>query len=290
MTSILVATDFSESAHRAILRAIRLGEEHRAPVEILHVVEDLPQGDATLSAGRLDEIDKALKKLSADLVARDVAIRCHIDQGKDFVAIIRRARQLPAELIVIGAHGKLSLKDEVFGTTGQKLARKADTALLVVKKPARSAYQRILAATDFSAASRQALELAMHLAPQADIDLLHVYGGWGESRLSMAGAGPQDRNAYRLQMEKSAAAMLQDWVAQIEPNERRLDLLIRQGHPANLISHLATERQADLVVMGTTGQSGLPYILLGSVAEKTLHTVPCDTLIVRPQGFRFELP
>lgn len=254
------------------------------------MVEDLPPGDSTFSTGRLDEIDKALRELAGGLVAGGIPLRYHIDKGKDFVAIIRRSRQLHANLIVIGAHGKLSLKDEVLGTTGQKLARKADIPLLVVKKPAQSSYRRILAATDFSAASRQALEFAMNVAPDADIDLLHVYGVWGESRLSMAGAGPRDRNAYRLQVEKSDSATLQGWTEQIKLNGRKPVLHVRQGHPANLISQMATERQADLVVMGTTGQSGLPYILLGSVAEKVLRIVPCDTLIVRPQGFRFELP
>ena len=237
-----------------------------------------------------DEGDKALREISVALAAGDIPLRCHIDHGKDFVAIIRRSRQLQANLIVIGAHGKLSLKDEVFGTTGQKLARKADTPLLVVKKPVQNSYRRILAATDFSAASLQALQFAVSVAPEADIDLLHVYGLWGENRLSMAGAGPQDRSAYRLRIEESASATLQDWVEQIDLKGRKPVLHVRQGNPANLISQLATERQADLVVMGTTGQSGLPYILLGSVAEKVLHTVPCDTLIVRPQGFRFELP
>jgi universal stress protein E len=57
-----------------------------------------------------------------------------------------------------------------------------------------------------------------------------------------------------------------------------------------VIAQLAAGRQAELVAMGTTGRSGLPYILIGSVAEKTLPAVPCDILVVRPHGFHFELP
>jgi nucleotide-binding universal stress UspA family protein len=148
----------------------------------------------------------------------------------------------------------------------------------------------MLVATDFSTASRQALDVAMKVAPQAGIDLLHVYGIWGESRLSMAGAGPQDRCDYRRQVEDSAAAMMREWSAGLDLQGRQFSPHVRQGHPATVITQVAGERQADLVVMGTTGRSGLPYILLGSVAEQVLHSVPCDTLIVRPQGFRFELP
>jgi nucleotide-binding universal stress UspA family protein len=76
----------------------------------------------------------------------------------------------------------------------------------------------------------------------------------------------------------------------IDLKGRQINLQIRQGHPDTVITQKAGERQADLVVLGTTGRSGLPYLLLGSVAEKVLHMVPCDALVVKPQGFRFELP
>lgn len=290
LAAILVATDFSAPAQLAIRRAVRLGEEHRATLEILHVLEEVPPGELTRAGETLETAEKGLAEVAAKLVPKEVASRCQIETGKDFVAIIRCARQARADLIVIGAHGDHRLKDDVFGTTAQKLARKASIPLLVVKQPAQAPYRRILAATDFSAASRQALEVALHIAPQAEIDLLHVYGTWGENRLSMAGGGPQDRMNYRRQMESSTSKRLQDWLEHIDLRGRHTNLHIRQGHPATVISEMASERQSELVVMGTTGRSGLPYILLGSVAEKVLPAVRCDALVVKPQGSRFELP
>ena len=290
ITAILVATDFSASSQLAIRRAAQLGQEHQAMLEILHVVEEPPPGEEILPVESLALAEKKLAETASQFIPDDVMRRYLVASGKDFVAIIRCARQAQADLIIIGAHGEHTLKDDVFGTTAQKLARKASIPLLVVKQPAQAPYRRILAATDFSEASRRVLETALKVAPQAEIDLLHVCHVWGESRLTMAGASPQERSAYRLQVEKSASAMLGDWVEQIDLNGRRPDLHVRQGHPANLISHMASERQADLVVMGTTGRSVLPYILLGSVAEKVLHSVPCDILVARQKGFRFELP
>lgn len=290
ITAILVATDFSTAAQLAICRAAQLGQEHQARLEILHVIEDPLLGEGIPAIETLASAENKLAEIAVQLLPENVLRRSQVATGKDFVAIIRCARQAQASLIVIGAHGEHTLRDDVFGPTALKLARKASIPLLVVKQPAPAPYRRILAATDFSEASRRALEVALNVAPQAEIDLLHGYGIWGESRLSMAGAGPQERINYRRQVESSVSTRLQEWLALINLSGRHIDLHIREGHPATLITQLAVEFKSDLVAMGTTGRSGLPYILLGSVAEKVLHTVSCDTLVVRPPGFRFELP
>lgn len=290
IAAILVATDFSEAAQLAIQRAAQLGQEHHADLEILHVVEELPPEEECQPSETLDAAKRELAKLATTIVSAGGLSRQKVEQGKDFVAIIHRARQIQAGLIVIGAHGDHAPSSSFFGTTAQKLARKSSIPLLVVKQSPQLPYRRLLVATDLSTASRQAMEFAMTVAPQAEIDLLHVHQFWGESRLSLAGAGPEDRSRYRLQYEASVSTMLKEWLEEIDLGGRRVDLHVRQGNPALVISHLAAEREADLVVMGTTGRSGLPYILLGSVAEKVMQIVPCDALVVRPQGFRFVLP
>lgn len=290
ITAILVATDFSEAAQLAIRRAAQLGQEHHAVLEILHVVEEMPPEEESQATEMFDSAKTELAKLAKTFVPAGVVSRQQVERGKDFVAIIHRARQIQAGLIVIGAHGDHAPSSSFFGTTALKLARKASIPLLVVKQSSPAHYRRMLVATDLSSASRQAMEIAMTVAPQAEIDLLHVHRIWGESRLSMAGAGPKDRINYLRQVESTVATMLQEWLEGIDLKGRQFNLHIRQGHPATVITQIARERQADLVVMGTTGRAGLPYLLLGSVAEKVLHTIPCDTLVVRPQGFRFELP
>lgn len=290
LTAILAATDFSATAQLAMHRAVHLGQEHHVEVEFLHVVEELPPEEAFLPTESFDAAKRELEQLAAAIVPPGGLSRQQVEKGKDFVAIIQRARQIRADLIVVGACSDHPPSGSSFGTTAQKLARKSSLPLLVVKQPYSSPYRRLLVATDLSLASRQAMEVAMTVAPQAEIDLLHVHRFWGESRLSLAGAGPEDRTHYRRQFETSVAGMVQEWLGKIDLGGRRVDLHVRQGNPAAVISHLAAEREADLVVMGTTGRSGLPYLLLGSVAETVLHTVPCDTLIVRPQGYRFELP
>lgn len=290
LATILAATDFSGMSRLAIRRAVRLAQEHGADLELLHVIEELPAEEEfplerAIAAARVELAAEVAEEVPAGLNCHHLA-----ELGKDFVAIIRRARQLPAGLIVVGAHGRHSLLDYLVGTTVEKLARKAGLPLLVVKQAPLQPYRRLLLATDFSAASQQALEVAMTIAPQAEIELLHVYGIWGEGRLTMAGATADVVENYRHRAKASCEGLLQEWLAGIDLGGRRVERHLLQGHPPTTIAQLAAERQADLVVIGTAGRSGLPYILLGSVAEQTLRATPCDTLVVRPREFHFELP
>ena len=63
-----------------------------------------------------------------------------------------------------------------------------------------------------------------------------------------------------------------------------------EGQAAAAIVHQAKHVQADMIVIGTHGRSGLPHILLGSVAEKVVRMASCAVLTIRPEAFQFELP
>ena len=58
---------------------------------------------------------------------------------------------------------------------------------------------------------------------------------------------------------------------------------IRFDLPANGIAQLASDLDADLVVVGTHGREGVARLLLGSVSEAVLHLAPCPVLIMRPK-------
>ena len=57
--------------------------------------------------------------------------------------------------------------------------------------------------------------------------------------------------------------------------------LIERGHPVEVITRLAAEREMDLIVIGSRGLSGVEAFLLGSVSEGVLHHAHCPVLLVR---------
>ncbi|HSN18527.1 MAG TPA: universal stress protein, partial [Gammaproteobacteria bacterium] len=64
---------------------------------------------------------------------------------------------------------------------------------------------------------------------------------------------------------------------------------VLDGQAAQRISDFASDRHADLVVMGSVYRTGLRRLFLGSTAEGVFDTLPCDVLLLKPAGFAEEL-
>jgi universal stress protein A len=135
--------------------------------------------------------------------------------------------------------------------------------------------KKILFPTDFSHTGDAALELATSLARQrgATLMIVHVeeppaaYGG-GEMYYGMPDPATED-------LEK----MLSEIVPtdpQV-PHEHRLIT----GDPAIAIARLAEQEDAELIVMGTHGRTGLLRLLMGSVAEAVVRRAPCPVLTLK---------
>jgi nucleotide-binding universal stress UspA family protein len=95
----------------------------------------------------------------------------------------------------------------------------------------------------------------------------------------LAGPAPTQPTVVRRDLSEDALTRLRDMV----PDAFRevWNVETASGNPADAIVRLAQDRQADLIVMGTHGRTGLQHVLLGSVAEKVVRLAPCPVLTVR---------
>jgi nucleotide-binding universal stress UspA family protein len=282
---VLVATDFSDRSRLAVSRAMVLCREHGAHLEILHVIEELPPPDHLSMDQYMEKVREQLNGEAAQAISQEIPCHVQCERGKGLNSIIRNARKVAADLIVIGAHGQHLLLDKLLGTTADNLIRQAEIPVLVVKQAAQTDYGRVLVPTDFSDESRKALHAAGSLAPAASVDLLHVYGVEGEGQLSMAQAGEEARKRYRQRTEIWAMMSMDEWRQGVNLDQDSVKQHVRKGYAPSAIIQFAAEQQHDLVAMGTHGSSGLSRFLLGSVTESTLRTVHSDVLIV-PAGLR----
>jgi len=163
----------------------------------------------------------------------------------------------------------------------------------------------ILHPTDFSEGSEVAFQAASGLARDynARLLLLHVispsmaiYGGRPES--AMTGAGVEQAKKCLREMERShwrlpcsAAFLIEEARERLRKMEERthcirVELLVMEGDPADIILRAAEETQSDMIVMGTHGRTELGRLLLGSVAEAVLRKAPCPVLTVKPNLVR----
>jgi len=142
---------------------------------------------------------------------------------------------------------------------------------------------------DFSDNSRRALELALRLAPQAEFHVVHVYSG-SEGMLRGAGVTDEGLLRYQRQVAKDARQQMDAFLGTIHRNRKRIRREVWNGQARREITKIAKVLRADLVVVGTAGRAGIPYILLGSVAEHVMREARSDVLVVRSGSVRFKLP
>jgi nucleotide-binding universal stress UspA family protein len=128
---------------------------------------------------------------------------------------------------------------------------------------------------DFSPHSVAALDDALELANvfQARLTLLHV--------MHIPRTVEVDLHAYLPQMEAEARRQLEVYQQRVQTAGLTGEIVIVQGIPFQAVVDTAREQQADLIVMGTHGRTGLPHALLGSVAEKVVRLAPCPVLVTR---------
>ncbi|HUG93822.1 MAG TPA: universal stress protein [Planctomycetaceae bacterium] len=150
---------------------------------------------------------------------------------------------------------------------------------------------RILVPTDFSDHSRAALEYGCAFAERfgAELHLVHVLqdlvGLVPEPGLAFPPPGD-----YMLELQQSSEQALAALPGPSAPAGLNVERATRQGPPFLEIIRYARETEADLIVMGTHGRSGLAHMLLGSVAEKVVRKAPCPVLTVRPSDLKFAMP
>lgn len=132
----------------------------------------------------------------------------------------------------------------------------------------------ILVPSDFSATSDAALHYAaqMALTLGARLYLMHVPGKTGEHFEASFPVG---------RFETTASERLSSIVTKEELERLRPEYVMRVGAPADEIVHYADVCDADLIIMGTHGRSGIAHALMGSVAEQVVRRAPCPVLLVR---------
>jgi nucleotide-binding universal stress UspA family protein len=138
---ILVPTDFSESAKKALLYGTSFSREYGSELLLLHVVENLTVGYASdlfpvPMAEVFDEISGyakgELSKLGAQAKGKGIVVREMVVQGKPSAEIVRVAREETSDMIVLGTHGKGMLDKALFGSTAERVIRRAPCPVLTV--------------------------------------------------------------------------------------------------------------------------------------------------------------
>jgi universal stress protein A len=140
------------------------------------------------------------------------------------------------------------------------------------------AFKTIVVATDFSGASKLALEYARMLADRFDAGLRVVH--------VVQTPMPMGSEMYVPEVMTVAERAVQEAQEQLATTLDRLDGdnvigQVLMGLAPRKIVEYAADHDADLIVMGTHGRGALEHLLMGSVAERVVRTAPCPVFTVR---------
>jgi len=286
--TILVASDFSDSAELAVQRAGELAGQFTARLNLLHVMsasaldalrQILPNSldaEAKLLADAREMLDGQAARLTT---IDPAAATKRVTVGKIIDEILAACKA--ADLLVLGARGLNPVRDMILGTTASRLLRKSTLPVLAVKQAVRGPYKNVIVPVDFSPHSVHALTAALHVAPGAKISVIHAYDLPFEGKLWLAGVNEDEINRYRLQAHQQSLSKIGGLLQGLEGAPGRFHRIVDRGDASQVI--LATEEKlgADLIVIGKHGQSIVEDFLLGSVTRHILSDSKCDVLVVQ---------
>jgi nucleotide-binding universal stress UspA family protein len=282
--AVVAASDFSFSAHRAARRAGVLAKEHGAALHLLHVIDSSTAESLLRRSPALEveqplrlEAERALDSLAADVVAAGGVVNDRLlREGRATDEIL--AISASSDLLVLGPRGVNPLRDFILGSTAERIARRIDCPMLVVKQDPQIPYDNVLVPVDFSEYSAPTLRFASELAPRATLHVFHAVDCSLKERLRSAGVADEGITAYGDKLLQEANAGMAELTA--GPHGQPVSGTVQAGDARVDITERAAASQCTLIVMGKQGRSWLAEHILGSVTRLVLERAACDVVVV----------
>lgn len=144
ISKVLVPIDFSDYSKSALKYAVNFVKHFEAQLFLVYVVEpviyppDFSMGQIAIPSVDL-EMDKRaideLNKLAEQEIPAEIKVKSIVKTGKPFIEIIETASEENVDLIIIATHGHTGMEHILFGSTAEKVVRKAPCPVLTLREP-----------------------------------------------------------------------------------------------------------------------------------------------------------
>jgi nucleotide-binding universal stress UspA family protein len=297
MDRILCPTDYSEFSERALRRAVDLAGWFSARVTAVHVTAIAPPSLIATGCGGFtaiseevlrtwrDDESRRLANFVAPFLDAGVPIATEVIPGADrapWHELKTLAEALPADLIVMGTHGRTGLRHALMGSVAETMLRVAPCPVLTVgahepEVATGPLFRRVVCATDLTRSSGPTIDFALSLAEEslARLTLLHVV----ENLHDASGQAPIDRAQERLFQLGLPAHVFCDVHERVETGTAWKEIL-----------RVARETHADLIVLGAHKDGASRRLFLGSTANEVVRRAACPVLVVPEKGAASDAP
>jgi nucleotide-binding universal stress UspA family protein len=295
---ILCPIDFSEFSLDALRHGVVLAQWYSAQLTLFHVyqvVQPLAVPGIKGNAPVFPEVDpdtvaEEVRRFCEPLLAPSrVNVEIVVRPGDAAKEIKSEAERLPADVLILGTHGRSGFERLFLGSVTEKVLRSTRVPVLTIPPPVREPgsplFKTILCPIEFSAASTRALEYALSLAKEADARLILLHAI--EDVLGDAGAetlGHLSVSEYYHRLEQDAVTRLTAVVpvgARVwsKPEER-----VVKGRAYQEILKVVADERVDLVVMGVQGKGIVDRLVFGSTTHRVIREAGCPVLTLHGGG------
>lgn len=298
MKKILLGINFENESDAAIEDAYLLASKYGASIIPIHAIEYLPQRNYQHEIDLLtNQIEARLKDISKRLSIRGIDVyEPVIEKGDPRVVLEAAVNVLDVDLLIIGA-GVDDPNHRTLGVTAKSIIRNSKVPVWVSNcATSKVDYDNVLCAVDLSPSSLKTLEASASLARVlgAKLHILHVepkmtyYPGLLNSDIPVSPwvlseymTEMKDEEEYNKEHEKYVLTHdFKEFLSKANLGDIEVDIHVKSGKASKEILAFVALFNAGLLVMGTTGKSGIISKLLGGTVEKILNRLPCTMLCV----------
>ncbi|HJV94938.1 MAG TPA: universal stress protein, partial [Albitalea sp.] len=267
----VLATDGSEYSAGAVREAVRMASKCGARVQAVNIVAG---GDTELDTMGEQFLTRELNTARAHLdhvqrqaAAAGVACQSEATQANQIhQEIVSQAEKTQADLIIMGRRGRHGLARLMVGPTTVRVIGYAPCNVLVVPRAAEIVGRHFVVAVDGSRYSDTAALTAARLAKLCRTPVTVV------SVTLPVHSDERKREAHQI-VNRLVSFLKQEGV--------EVEGKIPNGRADEMILQTANEKNADLIIMGSRGRTGLERVLLGSTSERVIDQTRCAVLVVK---------
>lgn len=266
---------------RAARQAAWVGRQTGARITLLTAAwaED-SSGPLELSSKAMDELSMLAMRVTADGARAEV----EVVEEHPWLAIVRRALRGEADMVFAGRRSQREGGRRKVGSTAVKLLRECPAPVWLVQPDHDLIHRHVLATTDLSATSAEALAAAAWIAQRSEGEL-HVLHAWNLSPQEQRAAADLPEEEYAQLVEAARARAAQALEHEVAALDIDPTLHLERGDAHAEILKEMEEEQPDLLVMGSLSQGGRPGFDMGTIAERILEQVEGSTLTFKPKDF-----
>jgi nucleotide-binding universal stress UspA family protein len=293
---VLLAIDGSAPAAQAIDLAAGVRWPDGTTVRVVEAVETgaelfggpwpalaLVQSEE-LEAELRAEADTTVREAAARLARAGLTVETAVLTGRPATAVVDAARTMHADLVALGSRGHGTIEAMLLGSVSAEVIDHSPAPVLVARA---GGFARVVLAWDGSSGAARAADLvrtwpifaavSVRVVSVSDVGVAWRTGFADFENVDLMPLYTEAAEASRREHEELAREM----AAQLGTAGRSAEADVREGDAAAEILAAAKDAEADVIVIGTHGRTGLARLLLGSVARNVLHHAACSVLVVR---------